>query len=162
EAQNAQVSAGQLGGAPAVPGQGFTASVTAQNRLETVEQFERILLRTATAGGEVRLKDVARIEIGAENYNFLSRYNGRPSAGIAIRLAAGANALDTAKAVLERIEQMRPYFPPGVDVVVPYDTTPFVRISIKGVVKTLIEAIVLVFLVMYLFLQNLRATLRSE
>ncbi|HEX7094399.1 MAG TPA: efflux RND transporter permease subunit, partial [Acidimicrobiales bacterium] len=159
ETQNAQVSAGQLGGAPAVPGQGFTASVTAQNRLETVEQFERILLRTATAGGEVRLRDVARIEIGAENYNFLSRYNGRPSAGIAIRLAAGANALDTAKAVRERIEQMKPYFPPGVDVVVPYDTTPFVRISIKGVVKTLIEAIVLVFLVMYLFLQNLRATL---
>ncbi|MFA7386418.1 MAG: efflux RND transporter permease subunit [Thiohalobacteraceae bacterium] len=159
QAQNAQVSAGQLGGTPAVAGQGFTASIIAQSRFETVEQFEQILLRTSTEGGEVRLKDVARIEIGAENYGFVGRYNGQPASGIGIRLAAGANALDTADAVLARIEDMRRYFPTGVDVVVPYDTTPFVRLSIMGVVYTLIEAVILVFLVMYLFLQNFRATI---
>jgi multidrug efflux pump len=159
QAQNAQVSAGQLGGTPAVPGQGFTASITAQNRLETVEQFEQILLRTSEQGGEVRLKDVARVEIGTENYGFSGRYNGQPASGIGIRLAAGANALDTADAVRAKIEEMRAYFPPGLDVVVPFDTTPFVKISIEGVVWTLIEAIILVFCVMYLFLQNFRATL---
>jgi multidrug efflux pump len=157
--QNAQVSAGQLGGTPAVPGQGFTATVTAQNRLETVEQFERILLRTAIDGGEVRLRDVARVEIGAENYGTVGRFNARPAAGIGIKLAAGANALETADAVRAKMEEMRPYFPPGVDVVVPYDTTPFVKLSILGVVETLLEAVALVFLVMYLFLQNLRATI---
>lgn len=158
-AQNAQVSAGQLGGTPAVKGQGFTASVTAQSRLQTVEQFEQILLRSSAQGGEVRLKDVAKVEIGSENYGFLSRYNGQPAAGIGIKLAAGANALDTADAVRAKIEQMKPYFPAGVDVVVPYDTTPFVKISIMNVVETLIEAVILVFLVMYLFLQNFRATI---
>jgi multidrug efflux pump len=158
-AQNAQVSAGQLGGTPAVRGQGFTASITAQHRLETVEQFERILLRTSAQGGEVRLKDVARVEIGAENYGVIGRYKGQPAAGIGIKLAAGANALDTAAAVKAKVEQMKPYFPAGVEVVVPYDTTPFVRLSILGVVQTLVEAIILVFLVMYLFLQNFRATL---
>ncbi len=158
-AQNNQVSAGQLGGTPALAGQGFTASVTAQSRLQTVGEFERILLKTSEQGGEVRLKDVARIEIGAENYGIIGRFNGQPASGIGIKLAAGANALDTAKAVNARIEQMKPYFPPGLDIVVPYDTTPFVKISIMNVVYTLIEAIVLVFLVMYLFLQNLRATL---
>ncbi len=158
-AQNAQVSAGQLGGTPALPGQGFTATMTAQNRLETVEQFERILLRASTQGGEVRLKDVARVEIGAENYGIVGRYKGQPAAAIGIKLASGANALDTADAVRAKIEQMKPYFPPGVEVVVPYDTTPFVRLSIRGVVETLAEAILLVFLVMYLFLQNFRATL---
>lgn len=158
-AQNAQVSAGQLGGTPAVKGQGFTASVMAQSRLQTVEQFEQILLRSSAQGGEVRLKDVAKVEIGSENYGFLSRYNGQPAAGIGIKLAAGANALDTADAVRARIEQMKPYFPAGMDVVVPYDTTPFVKISIMNVVETLIEAVILVFLVMYLFLQNFRATL---
>ncbi|MFP5504857.1 MAG: efflux RND transporter permease subunit [Gammaproteobacteria bacterium] len=157
--QNDQVSAGQLGGTPAVPGQGFTASITAQNRLETVEQFEQILLRSATDGGEVRLKDVARVEIGAENYGFVGRYKGRPAAGIGIKLAAGANALDTADAVRARLDTMKPYFPASVEAVVPYDTTPFVRLSIMGVVQTLIEAVILVFLVMYLFLQNLRATI---
>jgi multidrug efflux pump len=158
-AQNAQVSAGQLGGTPAVAGQGFTASVTAQSRLQTVEQFEQILLHSSAQGGEVRLKDVARVEIGSENYGFLTRYNGQPAAGIGIKLAAGANALDTADAVRAKIEQMKPYFPAGVDVVVPYDTTPFVKISIMNVVETLVEAIILVFLVMYLFLQNFRATI---
>ncbi len=157
--QNAQVSAGQLGGTPAVEGQGFTASITAQSRLETVGQFENILLRSSAQGGEVRLEDVARIEIGAENYGTVGRYNGQPAAAIGIKIAAGANALDTAAAVRARLDQLAPYFPPGVKVVVPYDTTPFVAISIQGVVKTLLEAIALVFLVMYLFLQNIRATL---
>src|SRR5512139_1327010 len=158
-AQNNQVSAGQLGGTPAVKGQGFTASINAQSRLQTVGQFEQILLRSSAQGGEVRLKDVARVEIGAENYGTVGRFNGQPAAGIGIKLAADANALDTAEAVTARIEQMKPYFPPGVEVVVPYDTTPFVRISIMNVVETLIEAIILVFLVMYLFLQNFRATI---
>ncbi len=159
QVQNAQVSAGQLGGTPAVPGQGYTASITVQNRLETVEQFEQILLRTSTQGGEVRLKDVARVEIGAESYGIAGRYNGQPAAAMGVRLAAGANALDTADAVRARLEEMKVYFPPGVDVVVPYDTTPFVKLSIMNVLHTLAEAILLVFLVMYLFLQNLRATL---
>ncbi len=158
-AQNAQVSAGQLGGTPAVEGQGFTASITAQSRLQTVEQFEQILLRSSAQGGEVRLKDVARIEIGAENYGTVGRFNGQPASGVGIKLAAGANALETADAVRAKIEQMKAYFPAGVEVVVPYDTTPFVKISIEGVVMTLIEAVILVFLVMYLFLQNFRATI---
>ncbi|WP_114650168.1 efflux RND transporter permease subunit [Pseudothauera hydrothermalis] len=159
QAQNTQVSAGQLGGTPAVPGQGFTASITAQSRLQTVEQFEDILLRVTPEGGEVRLRDVARVEIGAENYGTVARFNGQPAAGVGIRLAAGANALDTATAVRAKLDEMQRYFPQGVKYVVPYDTTPFVRISIQEVVKTLVEAVVLVFLVMYLFLQNLRATL---
>ncbi|GHU12402.1 multidrug efflux RND transporter permease subunit [Betaproteobacteria bacterium] len=157
--QNAQVSAGQLGGAPSVPGQGFTASITAQNRLETAEEFENIILRSAQDGGEVRLRDVARIEIGQENYGFSALYNGRPSGGIGIKLAAGANALTTADAVKAKVEELKPYFPEGVEVVIPYDTTPFVKISIEEVVWTLIEAVVLVFLVMYLFLENIRATI---
>ncbi|MBZ0067736.1 MAG: efflux RND transporter permease subunit [Thiobacillus sp.] len=158
-AQNNQVSAGQLGGTPAVSGQGFTASITAQSRLQTVEEFERILLRSSAQGGEVRLKDVARVEIGAENYGIVGRFNGQPAAGIGVKLAAGANALETAEAVRAKLEQMKAYFPAGIDVVVPYDTTPFVKISIMNVVETLIEAVILVFLVMYLFLQNFRATL---
>jgi len=159
EAQNTQVSAGQLGGAPALPGQGFTASITAQSRLQTVEQFEEILLRTAASGGEVRLKDVARIEIGAENYDTLARFNGQPAAGIGIRLASDANALETANAIRAKLAEMESFYPPGVKAVIPYDTTPFVRISIQKVVATMLEAVVLVFLVMFLFLQNIRATL---
>jgi len=159
QAQNNQVSAGQLGGTPAVAGQGFTASITAQSRLQTVEDFEQILLRSSAAGGEVRLKDVARIEIGAENYGIVGRFNGQPAAGIGIKLAAGANALETAEAVRAKVEEMKPYFPASVEAVVPFDTTPFVRISIMNVVQTLVEAIILVFLVMYLFLQNFRATI---
>ncbi len=159
QAQNNQISAGQLGGTPAVAGQGFTASITAQSRLQTVEEFEQILLRSSAQGGEVRLKDVARVEIGAENYGIVGRFNGQPAAGIGIKLAAGANALETAEAVRAKIEEMKPYFPSGVETVVPFDTTPFVQISIMNVVQTLVEAIILVFLVMYLFLQNFRATL---
>jgi len=158
-AQNTQVSAGQLGGTPAVPGQGFSATITAQSRLQTVEQFENILLRSASSGAEVRLRDVARIEIGAENYGTMARYNGQPAAGIGVKLAAGANALETADAVRAKLAELERYYPAGVKAVVPYDTTPFVRISIMNVVETLVEAILLVFLVMYLFLQNLRATL---
>ncbi|MEZ5628554.1 MAG: efflux RND transporter permease subunit [Rhodocyclaceae bacterium] len=158
-AQNTQVSAGQLGGAPAVPGQGFSATVTAQSRLQTVSQFENILLRSARNGGEVRLRDVARIEIGAQSYETVARFNGQPAAGMGIRLASGANALDTADRIRAKLDDMAPYFPAGVKYVIPYDTTPFVRISIEEVVKTLVEAVVLVFLVMYLFLQNFRATL---
>ncbi|MFA7605791.1 MAG: efflux RND transporter permease subunit [Rhodocyclaceae bacterium] len=158
-AQNTQVSAGQLGGTPAVPGQGFTATITAQSRLQTVEQFEAILLRTSAEGGEVRLRDVARIEIGAENYGTVARFNGRPASGLGIRLASGANAIETGAAVRAALDDMSRYFPEGVEVVVPYDTTPFVALSIKSVVMTLIEAVILVFLVMFLFLQNIRATL---
>jgi multidrug efflux pump len=159
EAQNTQVSAGQLGGTPAIPGQGFTASITAQSRLQTVEQFEDILLRTAASGGEVRLRDVARIEIGAESYDTVARFNGQPAAGIGIRLASGANALETANAIRAKLAEMESFYPAGVKAVVPYDTTPFVRISIQKVVMTMIEAVALVFLVMFLFLQNIRATL---
>ena len=158
-AQNTQVSAGQLGGTPAMPGQGFTASITAQSRLQTPKEFENILLRSAQDGGEVRLRDVARAEIGQENYGFLARNNGKPSGGIGIKLAAGANALKTADAVKEKVKELTPYFPQGVEAIYPYDTTPFIRISINEVVRTLAEAIVLVFLVMFLFLGNFRATL---
>jgi multidrug efflux pump len=159
QAQNTQVSAGQLGGTPAMPGQGFSATITAQSRLQSVEEFNAILLRTSAQGGEVRLKDVARVEIGAENYGTVARFNGQPAAGVGIKLAAGANALETADAVRAKLAELQPYFPAGVESVVPYDTTPFVRISIESVVMTLIEAVALVFLVMFLFLQNLRATL---
>jgi multidrug efflux pump len=158
-AQNTQVAAGQLGGTPALPGQGFSATITAQSRLQTAEQFRNILLRSSEDGGEVRLGDVARVGIGAENYGIVARLNGKPAAGIGIKLAPGANALETADAVRAKLEELEPYLPAGVISLVPYDTTPFVKISIQEVVKTLIEAIILVFLVMYLFLQNLRATL---
>ena|SRR5690554_5101504 len=159
EAQNAQVTAGQLGGTPALPGQGFSATITAQSLLQTAEQFENILLRSSTGGGEVRLRDVAKVEIGAENYGTLARYNGQPAAGIGIRLASDANALETAQAVRDRVEELSAIFPAGVEAVVPYDTSPFVKVSIEKVVYTMLEAIVLVFLVMFLFLQNIRATL---
>ncbi|MBK9702510.1 MAG: efflux RND transporter permease subunit [Betaproteobacteria bacterium] len=159
QAQNAQVSAGQLGGTPAVPGQGFTAAITAQSRLQTPQQFERILLRTSAQGGEVRLADVARVEIGTEDYGFAGRYKGKPASGIGIKLAPDANALATAAAVKARLAELERFFPSGIKSVVAYDTTPFVQISIMEVVYTLIEAIALVFLVMYLFLQNIRATL---
>jgi len=159
QAQNAQVSAGQLGGAPALAGQQLNATVTAQTRLQTPEQFRNILLKTATDGAQVRLSDVAQVELGGESYEVVSRYNGDAAAGVGIKLAAGANALATRDAVLARMDEMKLSFPQGLDVVAPYDTTPFVRLSIEGVVKTLIEAIILVFLVMYLFLQNWRATI---
>jgi multidrug efflux pump len=159
QAQNAQVSAGQLGGTPAVPGQGFTAAITAQSRLQTPEEFERILLRTSAQGGEVRLVDVARVEIGTEDYGFAGRYKGKPASGIGIKLAPDANALATAAAVKARLAELERFFPSGIKAVIAYDTTPFVKISIMEVVYTLIEAVALVFLVMFLFLQNIRATL---
>ncbi len=159
KAQNAQVSAGQLGGLPAAAGQQLNATITAQTRLKTAEQFEDIVLRTQTDGSQVRLRDVARIELGSETYATVAHFNGKPATGLAIKLATGANALDTVKAVNAKLEELRPFYPHSMKSVIPYDTTPFVRISIEDVVKTLIEAIVLVFLVMYLFLQNFRATL---
>ncbi len=158
-AQNAQVAIGQLGGAPSVKGQQLNATINAQDRLQTPEQFRNILVRGGSDGSELRLGDVARVELGAESYDFVTRYNGKPSTGIAITLATGANALDTANGVRAALEDMKANFPAGLETVVPYDTTPFVQVSIKGVIKTLIEAIVLVFVVMYLFLQNFRATL---
>jgi multidrug efflux pump len=159
KAENAEVSVGQLGGNPAVPGQQLNATILAQSRLETPDQFGAILLRVNQDGSQVRLRDVARIEVGAENYEIEARFNGMPAAALAIKLATGANALDTVDAVRAEFETLKPFFPESVEVVYPYDTTPFVRLSIEEVVKTLAEAIVLVFVVMYVFLQNFRATL---
>ncbi|WAH53830.1 multidrug efflux RND transporter permease subunit AcrB [Pseudescherichia vulneris] len=159
KAQNAQVAAGQLGGTPPVKGQQLNASIIAQTRLTSTEEFGKILLKVNPDGSQVRLRDVAEIELGGENYDVIAKYNGQPASGLGIKLATGANALDTANAVRATIESLKPTFPAGLQVVYPYDTTPFVKISINEVVKTLIEAIVLVFLVMYLFLQNFRATL---
>ena len=158
-AQNAQVTIGQLGGAPAVEGQQLNATISAQERLQTPEQFRDIVLRSNPDGSALKLGDVARVEIGAETYEFVSRYNRQPASGVAISLATGANALETAAGVERALDALRPYFPTGLEAVVPFDTTPFVRMSIKGVITTLVEAIVLVFLVIYLFLQNFRATL---
>ncbi|BBF85380.1 RND efflux system, inner membrane transporter CmeB [Aquitalea magnusonii] len=158
-AQNAQVSAGQLGGLPAKPGQQLNATIVAQTRLSSAEQFGKILLKVNTDGSRVLLKDVARIELGAETYRTKALFNGKPATGVAIKLASGANALDTAQAVRNKVNELSAYFPKGVKAVYPYDTTPFVKISIEEVVKTLVEAIGLVFVVMYVFLQNFRATL---
>ncbi|WP_039788765.1 efflux RND transporter permease subunit [Herbaspirillum huttiense] len=159
QAQNVQVSSGQLGGLPAAENQQINATITAQTRLRTADQFQNIVLRTLSDGARVKLRDVARIELGSESYTSVGRYNGKPAAGLAIKLATGANALDTVKAIDARVAQLEKFFPAGMKVQKPYDTTPFVRISIEEVVRTLIEAVVLVFLVMYLFLQNFRATL---
>ncbi len=158
-AQNTQVSAGQLGALPSVKGQQLNATINAQSRLQTVEQFKNILLRTESSGAVVKLSDVAQVELGAESYDTIARYNGQPAVGIPIRLAAGANALATAERVKAKVEELKPFLPAGITVAIPYDTSPFVRTSIEEVVKTLVEAIVLVFLVMYLFLQSWRATL---
>ena len=159
KAQNAQVAVGQLGGAPAVKGQQLNATINAQDRLQTPEQFRNIVIRTETDGSTLKLGDVARVELGAETYDFVTRYNGKPASGLAITLATGANALETAEGVSKTLDELKANFPAGMKAVIPYDTTPFVKVSIKGVVKTLLEAIVLVFVVMYLFLQNFRATL---
>lgn len=157
--QNNQVAAGQLGGTPPVPGQELNSSIIAQTRLTNAEEFSQIMLKVNTDGSQVRLKDVAIVQLGAESYNIIARYNGKPAAGIGIKLATGANALNTSAAVKAELAKLQPFFPAGLKVVYPYDTTPFVKISINEVVKTLVEAIILVFLVMYLFLQNFRATL---
>ncbi len=159
QAQNAQVSAGQFGGNPAVPGQQLNATITAQTRLQTAEEFEAVILRVTPTGAQVRLRDVARIELAGESFEVESFYNGKPTAAMGIRLATGANALATADAIRARVDELSQFFPEGLEAVYPVDTTPFVRISIKSVIVTLAEAIGLVFLVMYLFLQNLRATL---
>lgn len=159
KAQNDQIAAGQLGGTPSVQGQQLNASIIAQTRLKDPQEFARVTLRVNQDGSIVRLKDVARIELGGENYNMMTKINGHAATGLGIKLATGANALNTAGAIKTKLAQMQPFFPPGMKVVYPYDTTPFVKISIHEVVKTLFEAIVLVFLVMYLFLQNFRATL---
>jgi multidrug efflux pump len=159
QAQNIQVSAGQIGALPSVPGQELNATVTVQSRLHSIDQFRNIILRTAASGAVVRLSDVARVELGGDNYDFISRYNGHPAAGMAIKLAPGANALNTVTAVKAKVESLKSTFPDGMKVVFPVDNTTFVKLSIHDVIQTLIEAIVLVIAVMFLFLQNWRATL---
>jgi multidrug efflux pump len=159
QAQNVQISGGQLGGTPAVQNQQLNAAITEATLLRTPEEFNNILLKVLPDGSQVRLRDVARVALGAESFNVDNQYNGQPASGIGIQLAPGANALNTADAIRARIAQLQPYFPHGLQVVYPNDTTPFIRISISEVVKTLFEGIALVFLVMFLFLQNIRATI---
>ncbi|MGU5846199.1 efflux RND transporter permease subunit [Aeromonas hydrophila] len=159
KAQNTQVAFGKLGGTPAVTDQQFTATIMGQTRLSTVEEFNDILLRVNQDGSKVRLKDVARVELAGESYDAEALYNGQSTAAVAIKLATGANALDTAEKVRGKLNELSTYFPANMEIVYPYDTTPFVKISIEEVVQTLVEAIFLVFCVMYLFLQNFRATL---
>ncbi|MGL6053180.1 MAG: efflux RND transporter permease subunit, partial [Aeromonas salmonicida] len=159
KAQNAQVAFGKVGGTPSVESQQFTATIMGQTRLSSVEEFNNILLRVNQDGSKVRLQDVARVELGGENYDADALYNGQSTAAVAIKLATGANALDTAEKIRGKLDELSAYFPANMKVVYPYDTTPFVQISIEEVVQTLIEAIFLVFCVMYLFLQNFRATL---
>ncbi|MBG0776750.1 MAG: efflux RND transporter permease subunit [Desulfovibrionaceae bacterium] len=158
QAQNTQIAAGQLGGLPARKGQQLNAIVTARSRLQTPEQFRDIILKSASDGSVVRIRDVADVELAAESYTTSAEYNGKPAAGLAIKLATGANAIQTAEAVENTIAKLSSTLPKGLTVVYPYDTTPFVKLSIRDVVETLIEAVVLVFLVMLVFLQNIRAT----
>ncbi|MDV5141132.1 multidrug efflux RND transporter permease AcrD [Chimaeribacter arupi] len=158
-AQNSQVAVGQLGGMPSVETQALNATINAQSQLQTPEQFRAITLRVNADGSVVRLGDVAQVELGAEKYDYLSRYNGMSASGMGIKLASGANELETDKLVRARIEELSHYFPHGLQAKIAYETTPFVKASIEDVVKTLFEAVLLVFLVMYLFLQNFRATL---
>ncbi|MEZ5540085.1 MAG: efflux RND transporter permease subunit [Pseudomonadales bacterium] len=159
KAQNVQVAAGQLGGSPTVEGQRLNVTIMAQSRLQTAEQFGDILLRVNADGSQVRLKDVARVERGADSYSVIGSYNRSPASALAITPTPGANALETAEGVRKKIEELSPYFPQGIEVNYPYDMIPFIQISIEEVVKTLLEAIVLVFLVIFVFLQNWRATL---
>jgi multidrug efflux pump len=158
-AQNVQVASGELGALPSVPGQRLNATLIGPSYLNTPEQFGAILLKVKTDGSQVRLRDVARVELDAQSYSIRSQYNGKPTAGIGVQLASGANAVSTAAAVRATLESLRPSFPAGLEVVYPFDTTPFVQISIEEVIKALIEAMILVFIVMYVFLQNFRATL---
>ncbi len=159
-AQNAQFSVGQLGGTPAVPGQQINATITARGRLQTPEQFGNVVIRGGASGAALRVRDVARVELGAADYSVTVHYNGDHAAsGVGISLAVGANALATSERVRALIAKLEPTFPPGIKAFIPFDTTPYIRLSIEEVIKTLFEAIVLVFVVMYLFLQNLRATL---
>jgi HAE1 family hydrophobic/amphiphilic exporter-1 len=156
---NVEVSAGQFGGAPSVKGQRLNTSIIVQNLLKTPEEFGAIPIRINPDGAVVRIRDIGRTELGTESYDIEAFHNGKPTAGLAIRQAPGANALDTADAVREKMAEMSRYFPPGMKVIYPYDTTPFVRVAINEVVQTLFEAIFLVFIVMWLFMGNLRATL---
>ena len=159
KAQNSQVAVGQLGGAPSVDFQALNATINAQSQLQTPEQFRQITLKVNQDGSQVKLGDVSTIGLGAENYALLSRYNGQAASGMGVKLASGANELQTDKAVRARLEELSHYYPHGLKAEIAYETTPFVKAAITDVVKTLFEAIVLVFLVMYLFLQNFRATL---
>ena len=158
-AQNAQVASGTIGALPTVPGQGIFATVVVKGQLTTPEEFGNIVLRAATDGGLVRLRDVARIELGAQAYSPQARLNGQPSTGIGVQLSPTGNALATAKAIRVRLDELSRYFPPGVKATIPYDSSRFVEISIRQVATTLVEAVVLVFLVMFLFLQNIRYTI---
>jgi multidrug efflux pump len=157
--QNTDISAGQLGGMPAIDGQQINATIKAQSRLQTVDDFERIVLRVNTDGSQVRLKDVAKVELGSESYDRIVRYKRQPAAGIAVTLATGANALQTAEKVKEKVKELATFLPKDIKIIYPLDTTPFIEKSINSVIHTLLEAIALVFVVMLLFLQNLRATL---
>src|SRR3984957_1705180 len=159
QAQNVQIASGELGGLPSAKGQRLNATIVGPQRLQTAEQFGQILLKVNPDGSQVRLKDVARGHLGGGNHLIYMQTTGHPASGLGIKLATGANALDTARAIRATMDRLQPYFPSGLKMVYPYDTTPFVKVSISEVVKTLFEAIALVFLVMYLFLQNFRATL---
>ncbi len=159
QSYNVEVSAGQFGGAPAVQGQRLNASIIVQSMLKTPDEFAAIPIRVNRSGSIVRIKDIGRVELGTESYDIEGFYNGKPSAGLGIRMASGANALDTADAVKAKLKEMSQYFPHGMKVTYPYDTTPFIKVAIWEVVKTLLEAILLVFLVMWLFMGNIRATL---
>jgi len=157
-AQNTQLAAGELGQIPAAAGQQMNAVIVTRSRLATPEEFGEVIVRSDARGATVRVKDIARVELGAQDYSIAARIDGQPNAAIAVRMAPGANALDTAQAVKEKMAELANYFPKGVDWVIPYDTSQFVEISIREVLKTLAEAMVLVVLVMYLFLENWRAT----
>ena len=157
-AQNTQLAAGELGQVPAAPGQQLNAVIVTRSRLSTPEEFGEVIVRSSSSGATVKVKDIARVELGAQDYSIQARIDGQPTAAIAVRMAPGANALDTAKAIKTRMAELARYFPKGMDWVVPYDTSRFVEISIREVLITLAEAMILVFFVMYLFLGNLRAT----
>ncbi|HWK48997.1 MAG TPA: efflux RND transporter permease subunit, partial [Steroidobacter sp.] len=159
ESQNAQVSAGKIGGMPSLPEQQLNATVTAQSKLQTPDQFRAIIVKNDPSGATVRLSDVARVELGSESYDAVSRANAHPASGLAVKLAPGANALTTAEGVRKVVDELRSALPHGYEISFPRDSTAFIKISIEEVVKTLIEAIVLVVIVMFVFLQNWRATL---
>lgn len=159
QAQNTQISAGQLGGTPALPNQPMNVTVTAQSTLQTAEQFNAITVKANTTGGVVRLADLARVELGSESYDVVSRIGGQASGGLSVTLASGANALTTAEAVKAKLKELEAYFPPGLTAIITYDASPFIKISIRGVLLTLAEAMILVFIVMFIFLQSFRATL---
>ncbi|MBB37278.1 MAG: hydrophobe/amphiphile efflux-1 family RND transporter [Hirschia sp.] len=158
-AQNTQVSSGSLGGSPAIPGQQITATITLQSLLSTPEEFSNLPIRTSEGGQTIRLGDVARVEMGAETYSFIARYNGKPAAPFAISMSSGANALATADAIKEKLHELAPQLPAGVEPVIPYDSTPFIEASLHEVEKTLYEAVFLVFVVVLIFLQNFRSVI---